>query len=75
MAHYHDHRACECRCWACGRVIAEPIRGLCFDCYTMLRQPGLMGRALLEGPASVPPFLTSRLDAEPVAARRSSATS
>jgi hypothetical protein len=56
-------------------VIAEPIRGLCFDCYTMLRQPGLMGRALLEGPASVPPFLTSRLDAEPVAARRSSATS
>jgi hypothetical protein len=55
-------------------VIEEPIRGLCFECFTQLRQPGLMGRALLEGPASVPPFLTSRLDVEPGAVRRAVTT-
>jgi hypothetical protein len=74
MAHYRDHMGRECRCWACGRVIEEPIRGLCFECYTQLRQPGRMGPALLDGPASVPPFLTLSLEAEPRAARRSDTT-
>lgn len=55
MTHYttaNDH------CWACGAVTGEPVRGLCFDCYTRLRQPGHLGHSLPDGPASAPPFVT-----------------
>jgi hypothetical protein len=63
MTYSRDHKGC--RCWACGRVIEEPIRGLCFDCYTALRQPGQIGHTLLDGPVSSPPFVTLALETEP----------
>ena len=68
MTHKNGHK--EWRCWACGGVIEEPIRGLCFECYTRLRQPGIMGQALLDGPASVPPFFTLSLEAPRESAER-----
>lgn len=67
MTHSNDHKGC--RCWACGRVIEEPIRGLCFDCYTALRQPGQIGHTLPDMPVSTPPFAAYALDEEPLPPR------